>query len=182
MKAAARSATMALLLILSPAVAADLAPTVVVSADLPRSGTLTQRDLEALGATTVEWVDHRETHRVTGVPLDKVLAAFGFTPGPRGKQVPVAEMRAGWRKVLVVIGIDGYQSAFSCAELSPEIGATRALVSWSMDGAPLREGAGPFRLVFLTDHEPARSVRGLERLVVVDVNLPPAGAKERAPR
>ncbi len=177
MKVTAALVALLAVLTLPPAGAAAQAPTVVVSGDLPRTGVLAQKDLEALGATSVEWVDHGETHRVTGVPLDKVLAAFGFAPGPRGKQVSVVEKRAGWRKVLVAIGNDGYQVAFSCAELSQEIGATKALISWSMDNAPLREGTGPFRLVVLTDHEPARSVHGLERLVVVDATQPATRAK-----
>ncbi|HVP69237.1 MAG TPA: hypothetical protein VMT17_18455 [Anaeromyxobacteraceae bacterium] len=145
---------------------------VAISGALPRSGTLAQQDLEALGAATTEWVDHGERHTVTGVPVEKALLAFGFAPGPKGKHVPVGEKRGGWRKVLVAIGRDGYQVAFSCAELSPEIGATRALLVWAMDGKPLREATGPLRLVVLTDHEPARSVQGLVRLVVVDATQP----------
>jgi len=114
---------------------------------------------------------------VTGVPLDKVLAAFGFAPGPMGRQVPVTEKRAGWRKVVVALGNDGYQVAFSCAELTSEIGATKALVSFALDGAPLGGERGPFRLVVLTDREPSRSVRNLERLIVVDVSQAPGPAK-----
>jgi len=58
------------------------------------------------------------------------------------------------------------------ATSSPEIGATKVLVSWSMDRKRLREGTGPFRLVAATDREPASSVHGLERLVVVDATQP----------
>jgi len=137
-----------------------------VSGALPRTGELGLRDLEALGASAVDWVDHGERHRVTGVPLGRVLAAFGFTPGPRGKEVPVAEKRPGYRKVLVAVGRDGYQVAFSCAEISPEVGATKALLAWKLDGEPLRTGSGPFRFVVVTDREPARSAHALERLVL----------------
>jgi DMSO/TMAO reductase YedYZ molybdopterin-dependent catalytic subunit len=163
---------LATLLSLSPADALDPEPTIAVAGALPRTGAIGLKDLQALGATTVEWVDHGEKHRVTGVRLDKVLAAFGFRPGPRGKEVPIAEKRAGYRKVLVAVGSDGYQVAFSCAEVSPEIGATQALVAWCVDGEPLRAGSGPLRLVVVTDREGARSVRALERLVVVDATQP----------
>ena len=173
MKAEAGLLFLVALLPASPVQAVEPPSAVAVSGALPRTGALGRKELEALGASTVEWVEHGERHRVTGVPLEKVLAAFGFTPGPRGKQVPVAEKRAGWRKVLVAVGRDGYQVAFSCAEVSPEIGATKAFLSWSADGEPLREETGPFRLVVTTDGEPARAVHGLERLVVVDVTLPP---------
>ena len=172
MKVTARLSTLTALLTLSQASATDLAPRVTVSGDLPKNGALGIRDLEALGATTFEWSDHGEKHQVRGVLLDKVLAAFGYSPGAYGKQVAGNQKRAGWRKVVVAIGSDGYEVAFSCAEISQEIGATRALLSWSMDGVPLRAGSGPLRLAVPTDREPARSVRNLERLVVVDVSQP----------
>ena len=142
MKTAAGLLLLLASLTLSPAQAVEPPAVLVVTGALPRTGALGQKDLEALGASAVEWVEHGKRHRVTGVPIEKVLAAFGFAPGPRGKEVPVAEKRAGWRKVLVAVGRDGYQVALSCAEVSPEIGATKAFLSWSVDGEPLRQGTG----------------------------------------
>jgi hypothetical protein len=48
--------------------------------------------------TKAVWKSHGEQHEVTGVGLDKVLAKFGFEPGPMGKDVPKKEKRRGWRK------------------------------------------------------------------------------------
>jgi hypothetical protein len=86
-----------------------------------------------------------------------------------GKDVPKAEKRAGWKKVVVASAADGFQAVFSCAELAAEMGPTRALVIWKLDGAPIAADEGPLRLVVLTDQEPSRSLWSLKRLEVVDL-------------
>ncbi len=95
---------------------------------------------------------------------------FGFTPGPMGKDVPVKDKVKGYRQVLVATARDGFQAVFSCAEVTEGMGATVALVAWQLDGKPFGPEVGPFRLVVTTDGEPARSIRQLERLHVIDVN------------
>ena len=150
------------------AAAGDL-PALEIAGAISRPGKLTIAELQAFGSATGTWKQHGRTHQVTGVPIQKVLAARGFSPGPEGKNVPLVEKRAGWRKVLVAVVADGDEVAFSCAELSDEIGATKVLVVWSVNGKPLGPETGPLRLVSLSDHEPSRSVFKLERLVVVDV-------------
>jgi hypothetical protein len=172
----------AALLTCAPALAAESAREIVVVGDLPRTGALGAKELEALGATTATWDDHGEKHEVTGVPLHRVLRAFGFEPGPKGKEVPPAEKEPGWRKVVLAVGRDGYRVAFSCAELWPELGSTEALVIWRIDGAPVPPRAGPFRLVVPTDRDPARAVRQLERLEVVQLaRVPGRTPGARAP-
>lgn len=49
------------------------------------------------------------------------------------------------------------------------MGPTRALLVWKMDGKPLPETMGPFRLVVLTDQEPSRSVFQLVKLEIIDL-------------
>ena len=155
---------------LSGALEAPPAPSVRVDGALPRAGTLGQAELEKLGTTTLPWTSRGQTHQVTGVRVDKVLAHFGFTPGPMGKDVPVKEKVNGYRQVLVATARDGFQAAFSCAEVSEGMGNTVALVVWQVDGKALGLDVGPLRLVVLTDGEPARSIRQPERLHVIDVN------------
>ena len=57
------------------------------------------------------------------------------------------------------------------------MGPTRVLVAWKVDGKPLPEGEGPLRLVVITDKEPSRCLRALQRLDVVDMRklVAPAG-------
>ena len=142
--------------------------TIEVSGALPRSASLGQAELSALGASTGTWTLHGTRHQVTGVRLDKVLTHLGFTPGPMGKDVPVAEKRAGFRKVVVATARDGFQAVFSVAECFQGMGPGEVLVVWAVDGKPLPPADGPFRLAVLTDGEPSRSLRQLKKLEVVD--------------
>jgi DMSO/TMAO reductase YedYZ molybdopterin-dependent catalytic subunit len=150
--------------------AAAPAPTLRVEGALPQPGTLSQAELEKLGTTTVAWTSHGQTHQVTGVRLDKVLLHVGFTPGPMGKDVPVKDKVKGYRAVLVATARDGFQAVFSCAEVMEGMGTTAAFVVWQVDGKPLGPEVGPLRLVVLTDGEPARSIRQLDSLRVLDVS------------
>jgi hypothetical protein len=154
----------------APARADESVPkTIDVSGALPRSASLGQAELSALGATTGTWTLHGTRHQVTGVRLDKVLTHLGFAPGPMGKDVPVAEKRAGFRKVVVATARDGFQAVFSVAECFQGMGPGEVLVVWAVDGKPLAPADGPFRLAVLTDSEPSRSLRQLRTLEVVDV-------------
>jgi len=152
------------------ALPAESGPVVLrVDGALPKTGGLTRAELESLGSSTATWTAHGEKRTVTGVPLDRVLERFGWTAGPMGKEVPKAEKRAGYRKVVVATARDGFQAVFSCAEIAEGMGATRALVAWAIDGKPLPPDMGPLRLVVLTDGEPARSIYQLESLKVLEV-------------
>jgi len=163
----------ALVLLCSVTVGAEEpTPALDVSGDIQSPGSVALAQLQALGSVTAAWKLHGRTHQVTGVPLQKLLESRGFSPGREGKDVLAAEKHQGWRRVLVAVGADGYQVAFSCAEVSAAIGATKALVVWSIDGRPLEPEVGPLRLVALTDKEGARSVFRLKRIVVVDVTQP----------
>jgi hypothetical protein len=144
-------------------------PSLAVKGAVPAARSFQQKDLEALGAVDQTWMEHGTSHQVRGVPLGKLLAAVGFTPGPMGKDVPKREKRSGWKQVLRVTGSDGFQAVFSCAELWEEMGATRALLVWQVDGKPLAPDAGPFRISVLTDKEPSRSVHNVTTLEVIDL-------------
>jgi len=152
-----------------PALALAQAPTLRVEGVLPKTGTLGQAELEKLGATTVAWTSHGQTHQVTGVRLDKVLLHFGFSPGPMGKDVPVKDKVKGYREVLLATARDGFQAVFSCAEVMEGMGSTSAFIVWQLDGKALGPEVGPLRLVVTSDGEPARSIRQLDSLRVLDV-------------
>jgi hypothetical protein len=145
-------------------------PALAVHGDLPRTGTLEIADLEALGAEEVPWVFREEAHLYRALRVDRLLAHLGFERGAGGAQVAPRERRPGWRKLLVARGTDGFFALFTVAELSEEMGATRAYVAWQRDGAPLPGEEGPLRLVVTTDRRGSRSVRQLVALEVVDAN------------
>lgn len=154
---------------------AEPAPPLAVRGDLPQTGTLSLADLQALGPVTVSFDIHGKRHSAVGAPLGKVLARFGFVPGPMGKGVAPSEKRAGYKKAVVASAPDGFQAVFSIAELTPEMGPTQVLVAWQMDGQPLGADMGPLRLVVPTDKEPSRCLYHLQRLDVVDLRriVPP---------
>jgi hypothetical protein len=141
---------------------------IAVRADLPRTGSLDRAALERLAQTEVTQEHDGVAHRYRGVLLDAVLRDFGFSEGRSQREVPGAQKRNGWRKVVVATGADGYQAAFSCAELSSDMGCTSALLAYAVDDHALPDGEGPFRLIVSTDRKGARSVRNLIALEVVD--------------
>lgn len=72
--------------------------------------------------------------------------------------------------MLVATARDGFQAVFSCAEVTKEWGPPSLSLVWQLDGKPLAADVGPLRLVVVTDGEPARSIRQLENLRVLDVS------------
>jgi hypothetical protein len=61
---------------------------------------------------------------------------------------------------------DGYRVVFSLAEMDPGIGSAEVLVADTLDGKPLAEGQGPFRLVVPGDRRAARWLRALKSIRV----------------
>ena len=62
---------------------------------------------------------------------------------------------------------DGYQVVFSLAELDPGFTPNDIIVADTIDGKPLFDYQGPFRIVAPHDKRGARSIRMLQRLEVV---------------
>lgn len=141
----------------------------VVSGDLPRGGAVTLAELQALAPVTARWTYHGQSHSVVGVPLEKVLARFGYEPGPTGKALRPRDKRPGYKLAVLASAPDGFQAVFSAAELTAGMGTTQALVVWQVDGQALPPAQGPLRLVVPTDGEPSRSLFQLRRLEVLDL-------------
>ena len=67
---------------------------------------------------------------------------------------------------IVASGADGYEAVFSLAELDPSVHPGEVLVADAMDGKPLDQHNGPFKLVVTEDKRPARSVRNLTTIAL----------------
>ena len=65
-------------------------------------------------------------------------------------------------------GADGYRVSFSLAELDPGFQDSQVLVADTMNGEPLGDKVGPLRLVVPQDKRPARWVRMLRSIKVMD--------------
>jgi hypothetical protein len=88
----------------------------------------------------------------------------------RAGQSQVEALRgAALARGVLVTARDGYRVLFSLGELDASLGAVGAIVATRCDGKPLDEADGPFRLIVPKDGRPARSVRQLESLAVVDL-------------
>jgi hypothetical protein len=158
---------LALLLLLATPDAGTPAPTV----DAPGGKTLTldPATLTRLGRVEEVWTSKGKSRRVSGVPLQKILAEVGVAPGEMGPALAPPQKVRGLRQAVVVTARDGFQAVFSVGELWPGVGPTRVLVVDRVDGKPLDEAEGPLRLAVLTDESPSRSARQVRRIQVVDL-------------
>lgn len=158
-----------LLLVLSAAPDAGVAPSVSLSGALVRPASLDVVTLEAMGPVTRTWRDKKGEHQVKGVRLDTVLLKQGYSEGATGPQVKPLEKHAGLRSAVVARAADGFEAVFSVGELLGTLGKTEVLLVWEVDGAPLADAMGPFRLVVTSDALPSRSLYQLRSLEMVDL-------------
>jgi len=126
--------------------------------------TISAQDLHKMGRTTVH-VTNPRTHKeevYEGVPLASLLKQAGV---PQGEQI-----RGAWMACYVLAeAADGYRVVFSLAELDSGFLDSEVLVADTMDGVPIGPGDGPFRIVAPHEKRPARWVRMLKTLTVVQV-------------
>jgi DMSO/TMAO reductase YedYZ molybdopterin-dependent catalytic subunit len=145
-----------------PAAANGLLVTGAVAQDLR----LSLDDLKKMPRKSVSTRDHAgEMHQYDGVPIGAVLAKAGVPQGPalRGKSMALT---------VVAEGTDGYRAIFSLAELDDDFAAESVLIVDSTDGQPLGPDQGPLRLVVPGDKRPARWVRMLKSITIVNLAGP----------
>src|SRR5208282_44232 len=113
-------------------------------------------DLKAMPRTTV--TVHNEHSKAdetySGVRVADVLAKMG---APLGKDLRGAAFSA----YLVATGSDAYVAVIALAEADPTFHSGEVIVADTMNGQPLDEKSGPFKLVVTEDKRPARWVRNL---------------------
>lgn len=139
---------------------ASIAQTVTISGEVTKPLTLQSADLKALPhiEMTVADRDGKE-HRYAGVPLITLLSQAGTSTGAalKGKNLT---------KYVVVKATDGYEVVFALAELDPAFATRTILLADSVDGAPLADGVGPYRVVVPGEKKPARWIRQVMALEV----------------
>lgn len=126
--------------------------------------TVSAEDLKRMPHTTVR-VTNPHSHKeevYEGVALAALLKEAGV---PQGEQI-----RGPWMASYVLAeAADGYRVVFSLAELDSGFVDSDVLLADTMDGAPIGAGEGPFKLVAPHEKRPARWVRMLKSLTVVQV-------------
>jgi len=126
--------------------------------------TVSAEDLEKMPQTTVRVMNpHSHKEEVyEGVPLAALFKRAGV---PQGEQI-----RGPWMASYVIAeAADGYRVVFSLAELDSSFVDSEVLLADAMDGVRIGAGEGPFKLVAPHEKRPARWVRMLKSLTVVQV-------------
>lgn len=122
--------------------------------------TLYGRDLLKMNRTTADLKDHDgSTHTYAGVAVKEILEMAGATMGDalRGKNLA---------KYILVKCADGYRVVFALAELDSGFTDRTILLADRVEGKPLPDNRGPFRLVVPGEKRPARSAYQVTELVV----------------
>ncbi len=97
----------------------------------------------------------------TGVYLHEFL---DLTPAPLGESL----RGAGLGLFLLAEAKDGYRVLFSLPEVDPEFSDRRVLLAYAKNGQPLDANDGPYRLVVPADKRPARWIRMLTKIYILD--------------
>ena len=128
-----------------------------VSVDVP----LDAATLSALPRHTVEARAHDQALHCEGVELAALLRKAGSMPADplRGKQLA---------HYVRVEARDGYRAVFSLAELDATLGNAKVFLVDRCEGKALDDKSGPLRLIAPGESRPARWVRQVQSIRVVD--------------
>jgi DMSO/TMAO reductase YedYZ molybdopterin-dependent catalytic subunit len=133
-----------------------------VAGDVSKPLTFTAADLKAMPRTTVSVMDQGREVKYGGVLVGEILARAG---APLGRDMSGPAVAT----YVVATGKDGYAAVFSLGELDPAMTSNDIIVADTVDGQPLFDYQGPYRIVAPHDKRGARGVRMLQKLDVVRV-------------
>jgi len=124
--------------------------------DHNKVGVLKLEDFAKLTQKTVTFhnVHTKADETYSGVPLTDLLAKYG---------APTVDKLRGkaMSDYIVATGSDGYKAVLSLAETDPSFHPGDVIVANTLDGKPIGDKDGPFRLVVTEDKRPARCVHKL---------------------
>lgn len=98
-------------------------------------------------------------HRYSGVPVTAILQQAGVTLGARLRGENMS-------KYLLIKSADGYKVLFSLAELDSAFTNRVVILADKVDGQPLPDGKGPFRMVVPGEKKPARWIWGVTAMII----------------
>jgi len=139
------------------------------------------KDALAGDAKTIEYTGRGQKHTANAVPLVALLKAAGVPVAL--KMDPNADPKLknhNLRLAVVVEAGDGYTAAFSLGELMPEIGNKEVWLVLDEDGKPLSQRDGLVKLVLPAEKMPARWVRDVVSISVVDPTAAKRPTTQRA--
>lgn len=136
-------------------------PALEISGEVLNPLSLTVADLTKMPQAKLKAKDrdHAE-HEYSGVMVIEVLKAAGATVGAQLRGENLA-------KYVLVTAADNYQVLYALPELDPEFTDDVVLLATAVDGKPLQQGEGPFRLVNPADKKHARWIREIKNIKVL---------------
>lgn len=123
---------------------------------------LSRADLEALPHIKLKAAAHDVAALFEGVQLKVVLekAGVGFGETFRGKRLA---------SCLIAEAVDGYRVVIALPELDPAFTDKQIVLAFLKDGKPLDDKEGPYRIVIPDEKRPARWIRQLTALKIVNL-------------
>ena len=123
---------------------------------------VTAEDLAKMQRHSATVEEHGKPVKYEGVWLHDVLAGLG---------VPFGEALRGKALSSYMLGTarDGYAVVYTLSEMDTAFGPGDLMLADKADGKPLSDNQGPLRIVAPHDKKPARSLRMLERIDVVQL-------------
>ena len=137
-------------------------PSVTIQVGSKPALIFTEEDLMKMPQHTSNVKEHDAEIAYTGVYLHDLLVKAG---APAGGQLHGRALSS----YVLATAKDGYQAVFTLTEMDPSFTDDQVLVADRANGTPLPETQGPFRLVAIHDKKPARSVRMLQKIDVVQL-------------
>jgi hypothetical protein len=138
------------------------AQTVMLAGSDGQTATVDPVQLANLPRETVEFDIHGSIHRFEGPLLIDVVERVGAEKGR-------ALRGAALGQAVIVEAADGYRVAYGLGELDAGTRPNRVILADRMDGQPLSAEDGPWRVIVEGDLRPARGVRQVTRIRVVDL-------------
>lgn len=98
-------------------------------------------------------------HTYSGVELSAILQKAGVSLGKdlRGKNLA---------KYILINAADGYQVVFALAELDKDFTDRAIILATTIDGKPLADADGPFRVIVQDEKRPARCIKQVTEIKV----------------
>lgn len=136
-------------------------PSLTISGEVLNPLSLTVADISKMPQAKVKAKDRDNAeHEYGGVMLVDALNAAGVTVGAQLRGENLA-------KYVLVTAADNYQVVYALPELDPEFTDDVVLLITTVDGKPLPNGEGPFRLVNPADKKHARWIREIKSIKVL---------------
>src|SRR5262249_33536798 len=138
------------------------APTLHVGGAVQTPLTLTAADLKKMPRKTLTVINPHSQKKETyeGVAMEEILRKAA---APNGQNMRGPTMAS----YVLAESSDNYRVVFSLAEIDSGILDSAIIVADAMDGAPLSEKEGPFKIVAPHEKRPARWVRMLTAITVI---------------